>query len=42
MKRLPSPQQLTWFLDLQSTGQIDLDPHTKEKASGLQKIESSF
>ena len=26
MKRLPSPQQVTWFLDLVSTNQLELDP----------------
>lgn len=32
MKRLPSPQQVTWFLDLDSTGQLNLDPPYQRKS----------
>lgn len=32
MKRLPSPQQVTWFLDLDNTGQLNLDPPYQRKS----------
>ena len=32
MKRLPSPQQITWFLDLDKTGQLNLEPPYQRKS----------
>lgn len=32
MKRLPSPQQITWFLDLDNTGQLNLEPPYQRKS----------
>ena len=32
MKRLPSPQRVTWFLDLDNTGQLNLDPPCQRKS----------
>ena len=32
MKRLPSPQQITWFLDLNGTNQLNLNPPYQRKS----------
>lgn len=42
MKRLPSPQQITWFLDLDSTGQLNLDPPYQRKSVWTTKDRKFF
>lgn len=42
MKRLPSPQQITWFLDLDNTKQLNLDPSYQRKSVWTSKDRMYF